>query len=165
MFVLLLSSFSIAYSVGMRVPILLLALTLAACGPKNQTKSAVAAPAPAPKWADLEGAPYTVSALQVKGKEFALPATRRPTMQFGEAGRVAGMAGVNRYTTEATLSEAGVIAISPKTVTTKMAGPPAAMELEAGFLEALGVLTRVEVVGGTVRLTNADRTTRIELTR
>jgi heat shock protein HslJ len=50
-------------------------------------------------------------------------------------------------------------------ITTKMAGPPEAMAVEDSFLQALPALTRIELKGRRLKLTSADRKTRLELTR
>ena len=98
-------------------------------------------------------------------QNIALPATRRPTIQFGEKNRVSGLAGVNRYTVEGAVSGKDGLSWSGPAAATKMAGPPEAMALEDSFLQALQTVTRIELRNGQLRLTSADGTTRMELTR
>jgi putative lipoprotein len=111
---------------------------------------------------DVSGTPFTLTAITVKGKEIPLPSTRIPTMQFPEANRVSGLAGVNRYSGEVTFSTNGGIAFGPM-ITTKMAGPPEAMALESNFLDALSLVTRADLSGGKLKLISADGKTRLDL--
>lgn len=74
------------------------------------------------------------------------------------------MAGVNRYAVEGAVSGKDGLSWSGPAVT-KMAGPPEAMALEDSFLQALQAVTRIELRDGRLRLTSADGTTRMELTR
>jgi len=136
---------------------------LAACTHNDTAKAPPPPPAPA-KPIDLTGAPFTLSAIAVDGKEIPLPGTRRPTMQFAEGNRVSGLAGVNRYSTQATITGQDGVSFGPA-ISTKMAGPPEAMALEAGFFNALGAITRFRTEGPNLKLSNADGTTRLEFTR
>lgn len=138
-------------------------LLLGSCAPKNTPKT-VAAFAPL-NWSTLAGAPFTLTALTVKGKETPLPATRRPTIQFGDNGAVSGMAGVNRYSTAATVSGKDSLAWTSPVAATKMAGPPEAMALENAFLQALEAANKVELRDGKLKLTSTDGVTRLEFQR
>ena len=86
-------------------------------------------------------------------------------MQFGEKNLVSGLAGVNRYTAEATVSGKDGISWIGQAAATKMAGPPEAMAVEDSFLQALQAVTRIELRGGKLKLASADGATRLELTR
>lgn len=86
-------------------------------------------------------------------------------MQFGEANRVSGLAGVNQYTTEAEVSGKDAISWIGQPILTKMAGPPEAMAVEENFIQALQAATRVELAGAKLTLASADGATRLELTR
>ncbi len=72
----------------------------------------------------------------------AMGVRRAPHMVIADDGAAAGFAGVNRYTTRLTVGLAGEASFAPG-VSTKMAGPPEAMELERRFLMDL---TRVDSV-------------------
>ena len=85
-------------------------------------------------------------------------------MQFTETDRVSGMAGINRYSGGVSLSATGGVTFGPM-IATKMAGPSDAMELEAGFLDALSTVTRMEYQAGKLKLTTADGATRLEFVR
>ena len=140
-------------------------LVLASCAPKNASKAASAEPFSTIKWSDLAGAPFTLTSLAVKMQKIALPATRRPTIQFGEKNRVSGLTGVNRYTVEGAVSGKDGLSWSGPAAVTKMAGPPGAMALEDSFLQALQAVTRIELRNGRLLLASADGTARMELTR
>jgi heat shock protein HslJ len=161
----MLSTFSIAYSIGMRVFATFLVLVLASCAPKNTSKAPSGALFSSIKWTDLTGAPFILTSLTLKMKEIQLPATRKATMQFFDTNRVGGNAGVNRYTVEATVSGKDSIAWTSSPITTRMAGPPEAMSMESDFLQALEAVTRIELEGGTLKLASADGSVRLALTR
>jgi len=148
----------------MRVFAVLLVLVMTACAPRNAPKTAVAAFAPL-NWSSLAGAPFTLASLTVKGKKLVLPASRRPTIQFGDNGAVSGMAGVNRYTTAAAVSGKDGIAWTGPVAATKMAGPPEAMALENDFLQALEAVRKIELRDGKLKLASADGAIRMELNR
>ena len=86
-------------------------------------------------------------------------------MQFDEKNRVSGLAGVNRYTTEAAVSGEDGISWIGQAVSTKMAGPPEAMAVEDAFLQALQAVSRIEMQNGKLKLASADGATRLELAR
>ena len=146
----------------MRVFAALAVLTMMSCASTKVQK--VPTPPPAAKQSDLAGAPFTLSAITVNGKEIPLPATRRPTMQFTETDRVSGMAGINRYSGGVSLSGTEGLTFGPM-ITTKMAGPSDAMALEAGFLDAISTVTRMEYQAGKLKLATADGATRLEFIR
>ena len=149
----------------MRAFATLLVLLLAACAPKNTSKTPSPAPFSTLKWTDLAGPAFTLSALSVKGQAVALPAARRPAIQFGAQGRVSGTGGVNRFSAEAVLDGGTGLTWAGPAAVTKMAGPPEAMALEDAFLDALQSVTRIELAGGVLKLASADGSARLEFTR
>ena len=68
------------------------------------------------------------------------------TLSFLEEGRVAGGASVNRYNGPFLLADDGVEA--GPFATTRMAGPPEAMERERAYLAALAAAKSVSTIGG-----------------
>lgn len=127
----------------MRLSAVFFVLFLASCTPKNMQKGALLTPNSTLSWASLVGQPFEFSG-QTAG--------RRPTIQFQEGGRVSGMAGVNRYSTEAEIDGRGGITWKGEVAATKMAGPPEAMAAESDFLDALRATRRIALTGGTLRL-------------
>jgi heat shock protein HslJ len=79
---------------------------------------------------------------------------RVPTLEIAADGSAGGVGGVNRFRTQLEAAN-GRIAVG-ETAATKMAGPPAAMELEAAFLGRLGSISGFEAVGDTLRLLAGD---------
>lgn len=146
----------------MRAFAVLAMLILASCAHKNA--AVVPAPPATAKPIDLTGAPFTLNAMLFKGKDIPLPETRRPTMQFSGTNRVSGLAGVNRYSGEVTITGSEGITFGP-VAATKMAGPSDAMALETNFLGLLATVTRFDYREGKLLLTGADRSSALVLTR
>ena len=66
------------------------------------------------------------------------------TVEFAADGSVSGSTGVNRYFGKATI-DGNALSFGPL-ATTRRAGPPALMEQESRFLEAIGVVKKFEVI-------------------
>lgn len=79
---------------------------------------------------------------------------RTPTLEILEDGSAAGVSGVNRYRTTIAAAD-GRLSFAPVALT-KMAGPPAAMEIESSFVERLGAATGYRVEGDSLRLMAGD---------
>lgn len=149
----------------MRFLVAFLALILASCTPKNVQKDVPLTPTSGLKWTDLGGEAFTLASFRLKMKEISLPEARRPTIQFGDGGRVAGMAGVNRYSGTADLQAGGGLVWKGDMVLTRMAGPPEAMALETSFLAGLREINKAVLDHGILRLTSADGGTAMEFRR
>lgn len=82
---------------------------------------------------------------------------RTPGLQVNEEGDISGFAGVNRFGGKLDLGlvAVGGFSVGP-IVATKMAGPPAAMELEKHVLAALGQADRFTVAGDRLSLLRGD---------
>ena len=100
---------------------------------------------------DLPSTTWTLTSLGGAPVE----APRPPTLEFGADGRVSGFAGVNRYSTSATIGPGADLAFSPAAAT-KMAGPPELMSLEDRFLEALGATRAAAIDRDTLTLFDSD---------
>lgn len=96
-----------------------------------------------PSVASLDGTTWTTVS----------PAGTTATIAF-EAGRAAGLAGVNRYAGEASGGD-GTISLGPLAVT-RMAGPEQAMRDEDAFLAALAAVAVWSIVEGRLELRSAD---------
>lgn len=82
------------------------------------------------------------------GEVVPADAAARPTLTVGEDGRLSGFSGVNRYTGSLSVDALARGLFNPGPVAaTKMAGPPAAMDLESQFLETLGRADAYSVEG------------------
>lgn len=107
--------------------------------------------APEPPAAGLDGTSWELAELG-PGQPLAA-VERKPTLEFGAEGAVGGFSGVNRFRGKAML-EGDKLSFGPL-ATTRMAGPPAAMELEQRYLEALGRVAGYELTGGRLTLRDA----------
>lgn len=149
----------------MRVLGVFVSILLTACTHHGTLQSPTPAGLAAAEQPRIAGAVFTLQALRWQGKRIDLPATRRPTIQFDDSGKISGLAGVNRFTGEAVFTGNHSFALRGPIALTKMAGPPEAMALEESFLQALQSVTRMEMVSGTLRLTSADGAVSLELGR
>lgn len=75
-----------------------------------------------------------------------------PTIRFGDDGRVTGFAGVNRCSGSAVFGTVGALGEVPlrfgPMATTRMAGPPERMAVEASFLAMLGKVRAARAASG-----------------
>ena len=98
---------------------------------------------------------------QIEGDAVAalLPeGSRAPFISVDEAGRVTGFGGVNRLSSSLDIASAskGQWRLSP-VITTKMAGPAQAMNLESRFVSLLGDAGTYEIDDQRITLFNGDR--------
>jgi len=114
-----------------------------AAAPAPAADGAVAAPS-AP--ADLVGRWILVAIDEAPVAELG----KVPTLEIAEDGSAGGVGGVNRFRTQLEAAD-GRIAVG-ETAATKMAGPPAAMELEQAYLSRLTTVTGFTIEGDTLRL-------------
>ena len=83
-----------------------------------------------------------------------IPASVSITAEFAD-GRIAGTAGVNRYTAAVTSGVDGSFAVEPP-ISTKMAGPADAMAAETAYLQRLQAATSYAVDGDRLVVNDAD---------
>ena len=106
--------------------------------------------ATAGKETGLSGAEWVATRIQ----DVAAPAKGAPTLRINAEGRVSGFAGCNRLSGTARIDGTG-IAFGPL-ATTRMACAGPSMELEAGYLKALGAVTRFDVTNAKLVLLDAN---------
>ncbi len=84
---------------------------------------------------------------------------RTPTINFTQDGTVSGFSGVNRFSGKTDLAQLaqGKFAL-PNAVSTKMAGPPLANEVENKFLGALTSVDGAKMQGESLLLTKGGET-------
>jgi heat shock protein HslJ len=109
-----------------------------------------------PSLAMLAGAPWTLVSLGGP-----LPPGARPPTAVFDGTRLSGFAGCNHYTGQVAEKTPGSITIGPL-ATTKMACPSPAMEVEDGYLAALGRATQYTLAGGRLVLSGASGTVTFE---
>jgi heat shock protein HslJ len=79
---------------------------------------------------------------------------RMPNINFGQDGTVSGFSGVNRFSGKTDLAELAQGKFSlPNAMSTKMAGPPIANDLEGKFLGALTSADGAKMQNGNLLLT------------
>lgn len=128
------------------VSLSVLALMLSACSASQDRPASGANYSPVGSW--------TLWLIQGETVEVAVPKTAKiPTLHINNEGEVSGTAGVNQYSAAASAEllaqnrfELGAV------ITTRMAGPPQAMELETRFLSLLQQARRYQSDGKTLAL-------------
>jgi heat shock protein HslJ len=87
------------------------------------------------------------------------PGGKPPTITFAKDARVSGFSGVNRFSSSLDVDRLArsEFKLSP-IAATRMAGPPAAMDLETKFSTALQDATGYKIQGGTLSLTRGAET-------
>jgi len=105
----------------------------------------------------MQGSRWALVALE------AQPVDAEPqiTLELGADGRVAGFAGVNRYSGEYRMNAGkagGALAFSPL-VSSKMAGPPEQQKLEDQYMSLLQATTGYRAEGGLMELLADGRPT------
>jgi putative lipoprotein len=92
-----------------------------------------------------------------------LQSSGAPTLSFDGVQRVAGSSGCNRYT--GAVTGAGAELRVRDVAMTRMACPPAVMELESRFVAALTAVRSYRVTGDAVELLDETGRTRLRLSR
>ncbi len=92
-----------------------------------------------------------------------MAADSKASLVFGDDGAVTGHAGVNRFNGRIRGADKGIKA--GPFMSTKMAGPPELMAVEAKYLKALGAATKFETNGDTLRVTCAGEMKPLVFTR
>jgi heat shock protein HslJ len=113
-----------------------------------------------------QGVDWKLIRMVRNGQDVALIANSKVTASFHAAGRIAGMASVNRYFGSYKASGDGRIEWpAPAVGATRMAGPPELMKQEALFLDALGKVSRARMEGSRLILMTDDGTTELTFER
>ena len=129
--------------------VLALALLLPACAQTTQDRAATPgsthAASPAPT---ITGSEWRCTRLGTATP----PADCMPTFMLGADGKASGFAGVNRWFGTCTANGTS-LAFGPL-VSTRMAGPPARMELEQQYLRVMATVTQWSIADGRLRLSD-----------
>jgi heat shock protein HslJ len=142
------------------VPLVVVLLGLASCNSASRTGGSGADPLQS-----IVGE-WTVERLGGQDVAAMLPAgAPLPDLTIGSDGRVSGFGGVNRLSSTLDMQAlaAGEFALTP-IASTRMAGPPAMMEVESRFMGALESATRFHVDGDALVL-QRDQETVLEMRR
>lgn len=124
------------------------------------------APATLESLATLRDIDLRLTRLVAGGKTVSLPAETPITLRFGAPGKIAGRSAVNRYFGGFEFKEGGSVTWPPAPLgMTRMAGPPAAMDLEATFVKALASTDGLQVAPDAVRFQSGDGAQVLEFVR
>ena len=116
-----------------------------------------APPTPQAALQDWQGFEWKLSKLTHDGEQIALADTVKITATFYTAGRVAGMASVNRYFGSYKVDEEDRITwTTPAFGATRIAGPAHLMQQERMYLDALSRATHVRTDGAELMLDSDD---------
>ena len=101
---------------------------------------------------------WTLQAMTIDEVEYPLSG-KMPTMQFEDEGRVFGFSSVNRYFGAIEFDKQGEVKWSDGFGSTKMAGPPEAMEQENAFMKGLLKTDRLRLYGNMLTAYSMDKKT------
>jgi heat shock protein HslJ len=79
----------------------------------------------------------------------------RPTLEFGDDGKVYGFGGCNRYFGSYELEASGALSLG-RIGATRMACPPPILDREDAFFAALEAIDRFAIAGGELTLSGAN---------
>ncbi|MBX3745493.1 MAG: META domain-containing protein [Verrucomicrobiae bacterium] len=143
-----------------------LAVLTAGCASNSPSDTAAFAPATGASVAALRDADLRLVRWVEDGKRVKPPADTPVTVRLGEAGRLSGRGPVNRYFgTFGFLGDGSVSWPNAAIGSTRMAGPPEAMDLEMRFFQTLTRTTALETTPDAVRFQSADGRNILEFSR
>ena len=111
---------------------------------------------------DIVGIEWYLKQIKVNKESIPLLKDTKITFSCDENGKVAGIASINRYFGNFNLREDGEIIWSKAFGMTRMAGPPDLMDLEAKFMQALPLTSRLYLRKEILLLTSTDQSTVLE---
>ena len=111
---------------------------------------------------DIAGIEWHLKKMITDNKSIPLIGDTKNTFSCDDAGKVAGVASINRYFGNFTLREDGEIVWSKAFGMTRMAGPPELMEQEAKFMQALPQTSRIYLKDSQLVLVGEEKSTLLE---
>ena len=111
---------------------------------------------------DIAGVEWHLKKIITDNKLIPLIGDTKNTFSCDVNGKVAGVASINRYFGNFTFKEDGEITWSKAFGMTRMAGPPALMEQEAKFMQALPQTSRIYLKTSQLILASKDKSTWLE---
>lgn len=143
-----------------------LAVLAAGCASNSPSGTDAFAPATGASVAALRDADLRLARWVEDGKRVRPPTQTPVTLRLGETGRLSGQGPVNRYFgTFGFLGDGSVSWPNAAIGSTRMAGPPEAMDLEVRFFQTLTRTTRLETTPDAARFQSADGTHVLEFAR
>ena len=110
----------------------------------------------------ITGIEWQLTKMTLDNQSIDLVENSKTTLTCDNAGRVSGIATINRYAGNLKLQPDGEIVWSKALIMTRMAGPPALMQQEANFTQALMKTSRIYLNGSKLILCSRDRATVLE---
>jgi heat shock protein HslJ len=107
----------------------------------------------------ITGIEWQLTKMTLNNKSIDLVENSKTTLTCDANGRVSGIATINRYSGNLKLQPDGVIVWSKAFIMTRMAGPPALMQQEADFTQALMKTSRMYLNESKLILCSQDRAT------
>ena len=111
---------------------------------------------------DIAGIEWQLQRMKIDNHMVSLIKDTKNTFSCDVNGKVAGVASINRYFGNFTFKEDGEITWSKAFGMTRMAGPPALMEQEAKFMQALPQTSRIYLKTSQLILASKDKSTWLE---
>lgn len=99
---------------------------------------------------------WVLQNLKLDGKGIELPVGKPMTLKVDAEGKASGRSAVNRYFGQLALDGKGGCSWGRGMGATRMAGPPAMMEIEQGFFQALPKTTTVDLAADVLTFSSAD---------
>lgn len=110
----------------------------------------------------ITGIEWQLTKMTLDNQSIDLVENSKTTLTCDDDGRVSGIATLNRYSGNLKLQPDGEIVWSKALIMTRMAGPPALMQQEAKFTQALMKATRMYLNASKLDLRSPDRATVLE---
>ena len=111
---------------------------------------------------DIVGIEWYLKRMMIDNEAISLIKDTKNTFSCDENGKVAGIASINRYFGSFSLKDDGEIVWSKAFGMTRMAGPPALMDQEAKFMQALPLTSRFHLKKEMLVITSTDQATVLE---
>jgi heat shock protein HslJ len=110
----------------------------------------------------ITGIEWRLTKMTLDNKSIDLVENSKTTLTCDDNGKVSGIATLNRYAGNLKLQPDGEIVWSKAFIMTRMAGPPALMQQEANFTQALMKTSRMYLNESKLILCSQDRATVLE---
>ena len=104
----------------------------------------------------IAGKDWTLASLKLGGMAVDISKAKALTLKLTEEGKASGKSAVNRYFGSIKLDGAGGCEWSKGFGATRMAGPPAMMDIERSYFQALPKTTKVALQDGALTFTSKD---------
>lgn len=104
----------------------------------------------------VAGKEWSLVSLKHDGKDIGLPPERKMTLNLDEGGKASGKSAVNRYFGRIEVDGKGGCKWGKEMGSTRMAGPPAMMDIERNFFQALPKTIALDLTDGALKFSSGD---------